>query len=88
LTLVVPSLTGKATLPFAISAAPSMARGAPITLQQLLATDYNAKVSLDIGGTAYTADARTLLQAASTAHACKPWGTQCNLWLAGPITSE
>jgi hypothetical protein len=86
--MVIPSLAGKAGLPLEISAGPATTAAAPITLQQLLATAYGAKVSLDIGGVTYAADTRTLLHAASTTNACKPWGTQCNTWLSGPLASE
>ena len=89
LTVMVPSLPGRAKLPLAISsqtAAP--AKAAPITLAQLLATDYDATASLDIGGTKYSISARKLLQMASTAHACKAWDAACNIWLAGPLASE
>ena len=88
LTMLIPSLAGKAKLPLAISAAPSTPPGPSITLQQLLATGYDAKASLDVGGTDYMANARALLQTAKTTNACKPWGTQCNVWLAGPAASE
>lgn len=91
LTLTVPSLRGSAKLPLAISAAsgtkPSTPE-APVTLSQLLATAYDARISLDVGGTTYTADARSLLQAANTAKSCKAWGTKCNVWLSGPLVSE
>jgi len=54
----------------------------------LLATNYNAKVAFNISGANYTAAARTLLQAANNTNACKPWGSQCNRWLSGPVASE
>lgn len=57
----------------------------PITLSQLLDTDYDARVSLIIDGRNYTADARKLLQTANDADACKAWGPQCSVWLSGPL---
>ncbi|TAN01143.1 MAG: hypothetical protein EPN40_02925, partial [Rhodanobacteraceae bacterium] len=65
-----------------------MARGAPVSLSQLLATNYDAKASLNIGGTIYSVNARGLLQAADLSGSCGTWERQCNVWLAGPLTSE
>ena len=72
LTVMVPSLPGHAKLPLTLSTQPApttTAQSDPVSLSQLLATGYDAKVALNIGGKSYTTDARTLLQAASTAHA-------------------
>lgn len=91
LTAMVPSLPGKAKLPLTLStgAVPTATgRDSPVSLSQLLATDYDTKVSLNIGGKNYSADAHALLQAANNANVCKPWDRQCNLWLSGPLTSE
>lgn len=91
LTTMVASLPGNAKLPLTLSAAPASSTAGPnepVSLSQLLATSYNAEVSLDIGGAEYTADARSLLQAANAANACKPWDRRCNVWLSGPQTSE
>lgn len=91
ITLTVPSLRGGTKLPLAISAAPGpkpTPPEAPVTLSQLLATGYDAKVSLDLGGITYTANARSLLQAVEKAKSCKAWGTKCNVWLSGPLVSE
>jgi hypothetical protein len=89
LTVIVPSLGGQANMPLALSAEPAPLSGPPaIKPSQLLATSYDAWASLDIGGKTYTASARALLQAASNSHACAPWGTQCNVWLSGPLVSE
>ncbi|MGN6790218.1 MAG: hypothetical protein ACTHJP_11920, partial [Rhodanobacteraceae bacterium] len=89
LTVMVPSLPGRAELPLAISfEAGAPDKAAPITLAQVLATGYDATASLNIGGTKYSISARKLLQAASTAHACKAWDAACNVWLAGPLASE
>ena len=91
LTAVVPSLPGGGTLPLALSAgspAASMAQGAPVSLSQLLATGYDAKVSVNLGGMTYSVNARGLLQAADLSGACGTWKTQCDQWLSGPLTSE
>jgi hypothetical protein len=91
LTAMVPALPAHAKLPLALSTGPAptaAGRGKPVSLSQLLATNYDAKVSLNISGTDYTADARALLQAANNTSACKPWDKHCNLWLSGPLASE
>ncbi|WP_343853220.1 hypothetical protein [Rhodanobacter soli] len=91
LTAMVPTLPRNANLPLALSAGPAPTTTGldqPISLSQLLATSYDADVSLNIGDRKYTANARALLQTANDANACKPWGTQCNQWLSGPQTSE
>jgi hypothetical protein len=91
LTAMVPSLPGGGTLPLALSAgspSASMANGAPVSLSQLLATGYDAKVSVNLGGVTYSVNARGLLQAADLSGACGPWKTQCDQWLSGPLASE
>jgi len=89
LTAVLPSLEGRANLPFVLSSQASTATGAaPITLAQLLATGYDAEISLTSNGKHYTLSARKLLQTASAARACQPWGKTCNVWLSGPLAAE
>ncbi|MGH8116926.1 MAG: hypothetical protein ACREPJ_06425, partial [Rhodanobacteraceae bacterium] len=91
ITVTIPTLRGHAKLPLAISSqssSPPSVASDPISLSQLLATGYDTKISLDLEGKAYTASARALLQAADSANSCKPWGTQCNVWLSGPLASE
>ncbi len=89
LTAMVPSLPGSAKESLMLATGSSQgASGARIALSQLLKKNYAANVSFNIGGKTYTADAHALLQAANAAHACKPWGTQCNTWLSGPLVSE
>ena len=89
LTAVLSSLPARAKLPIALlSQAATPAKAEPLALSQLLATGYDAKVSLNIGGTSYTASARKLLEAASATHACKAWNKICNVWLSGPLASE
>jgi hypothetical protein len=89
LTAVLPSLEGRANLPFVLSSQTSTATGAtPITLAQLLATGYDAEISLTSNGKHYTLSARKLLQTASAARSCQPWGKTCNVWLSGPLAAE
>jgi hypothetical protein len=91
LTVLVPSLRGRAMVPLALSVAagggPNRA-AASVSLSQLLATRYDATASFDFGGTMFTADARELLQAAAATGTCGAWDRQCNLWLSGPLVSE
>jgi hypothetical protein len=87
LTAMVPSLPAGAKLPLTLYTGAALT-GPTIGLSQLLATGYDAKISLNIGGTSYTASARSLLQAANLAGACAAWDPQCNVWLSGPLASE
>ncbi|MDQ6646657.1 MAG: hypothetical protein M3Y93_05405, partial [Pseudomonadota bacterium] len=89
LTMIVPSLGSEARLPVQLTAEPELPAGSPpITPAQLLATSYDAWVSLKIGDKTYTANARALLQAADRDKTCAPWSPRCNLWLSGPLASE
>ncbi|GEM_PF-666365 len=89
LTALVPWLPAGAKLPLALgTGSDSTGQGNPVTLSQLLATNYNAGVAISLGGKTYTLSARGLLQAAANANACAPWDTQCNTWLSGPLVSE
>src|SRR6185437_5643191 len=87
LTAMAPSLAARAKLPLTLSTGPAPLAGPPIALSQLLATNYDAKVSLNIRGTTYSVNARTLLQTANGAKACRPWSKTCNVWLSGPLVS-
>jgi len=87
LTAMVSWLPGGAKLPLTIATGSSLPPRDPITLSELLATNYDATASFNIGGTTYTINARGLLQAADNAYACTPWGTQCSVWLSGPLVS-
>jgi len=87
LTVMVPWLAGNADLPLTLSTGLSQSGQAPITLSQVLATSFDAKVSINLGGKNYTINARALLQAAELANACQPWDPQCDVWLSGPLTS-
>jgi hypothetical protein len=89
LTAVLPSLSGRSKLSLALSSqAAAQTKAESVALSQLLATGYDARISLNIGDTAYTASARKLLEAASASHACKAWDKICNVWLSGPLASE
>ncbi|HET8555197.1 MAG TPA: hypothetical protein VFL78_10250 [Rhodanobacteraceae bacterium] len=90
LTVMVPSLPDDADLPLVLSinaGSTKPQRSPSITLPQLLATGYDAKVSLKSATATYTADARSLLQVASKTHTCKAWNPHCNVWLSGPLAS-
>jgi len=89
LTAVLPSLPGRAKLPITLSSqTPFPTKAEPIALSRLLATGYDAEISLNLGGTSYTASARKLLEAASATHVCRAWNKICNVWLSGPLASE
>ena len=86
-TAMVPSLAAGAKLPLTLYTGTPLT-GPTIGLSQLLATGYDAKLSINIGGTVYTASARSLLQASNLSGACAAWDPQCNTWLSGPLASE
>lgn len=88
LTVTVPELTSYATRTIDLSTGGSPATGTPVGLNDVLATDFDAEVDLNVGGTVYTAHARQLLQQAQADAACRPWSKQCNVWLFGPLVSE
>ncbi|WP_200945360.1 hypothetical protein [Rhodanobacter sp. Root627] len=89
LTVLVPSLPGSAAQPLALTTQTGPVNPASaVTLSQLLSTNYDTNIALTVNGKPYTASARKLLQSASSAKTCAPWGTQCNLWLSGPLVSE
>lgn len=78
ITLNVPTLGANAIEEIMLSSAASGGgSGSAVTLQQLLATSFDAQISLDVSGTTYSASARTLLQS----------GTP-SAWLSGPLVSE
>lgn len=86
-TVVVPKLDASATRLVTLSTGGDAVHGEPVTLDDLLATRFDARISLDVGGKTLTADARTLLEQARENDSCRPWGRQCNLWLSGPEVS-
>lgn len=72
----VPSLPGGGSVPLTINSTGGSAGGG-VALSALLATNFNASVALNVGGTTYSASARDLL------------GSQTpTQWLAGPVASE
>lgn len=85
-TVLIPSLGASAHKTVDLSTGAASPAGTPVTLDDVLATTFDAEVSLNVGGTIYTASARQLLQEASGS--CHPWGQQCNVWLSGPQVSE
>jgi hypothetical protein len=87
-TIVVPKLPASAAPVVTLSTGDHEAQGDPVTLKDLLATDFDAKVSLRLKHKTLTADARELLKRARANDNCRPWGKQCNLWLSGPEVSE
>jgi len=78
ITLKLATLNGNATDQVMLSSAASGgAAGSPVTVAQLLATTFDAQIDLNVGGTNYSASARTLLQAGTPP-----------VWLSGPLVSE
>ncbi len=88
LTVMVPKLGGGDREPLVLATAAASPAGSPVTLAQLLATRYDARASLDIGGKTYTASARALLEKAAASGDCGAWNTDCGVWLSGPLVSE
>ena len=77
ITAQIPSLAANATQTLTLINSGSAPGGGAITTSALLGTTFDATVNLSIGGTAYTASARSLLQS----------GTPTT-WLAGPLATE
>lgn len=72
----VPSLPGNGSVGLTINSTGGSS-GSGTSVSALLATAFNASVSLNVGGTAYSASARDLL------------GSQTPIqWLSGPVVSE
>ncbi len=91
LTARIATLPGRARLALAImpqAKAGASAQAPDITLAQLLATGYDARVALDVEGTRYTASARTALQDAASKGTCGPRSQTCMTWLSGPLAGE
>ncbi|HET7306578.1 MAG TPA: hypothetical protein VFK24_02020 [Gammaproteobacteria bacterium] len=87
-TVQVPELPASGAQVVTLATGGHAASGAPVTLDALLDTDFDASVSLNVKGDVLTADARKLLEQARAHGTCQPWGKQCSLWLAGPLVSE
>jgi hypothetical protein len=77
LTALVPTLpaSGSATLELVASTTPLS--GEPLAASDLLATPFDATISLTLGGSSYTASARALLSADAG-----------HTWLRGPLVTE
>ena len=81
-TLQIPTLAAGGAQTIELNpAALAPADTASLNPSDLLATAYDVKVSLNVGGTAYSASAKTLLQAAVTAGTLKTW-------INGPLATE
>jgi len=77
LTLQLPSLAANGSQIVNLAAAASGSPGTAVKLSDLLATSFDAQVKLTVGGTVYTASARSLLQQGTPEQ-----------WLSGPLVSE
>lgn len=77
LTAQLPSLANGATQPVTLFQKATPLAGSAISLNQLLATNFDATVNLNISGTIYSASAREMLQNITS-----------NDWLSGPLASE
>jgi hypothetical protein len=77
LTAMVPSLSANGTQTITLTNTGSAPGGGAITTAALLATPFDVTISLDIGGTAYSASARSILQSGTPA-----------TWLSGPLATE
>lgn len=77
LTAVVPSLPAGGASVLTLATGGSPPPGAAVTTQALLATSFDTTIDLNVGGTSYTASARSLLEAGGASS-----------WLAGPLVSE
>ncbi|HET6724741.1 MAG TPA: hypothetical protein VFH85_01895 [Gammaproteobacteria bacterium] len=87
-TVVVPTLSASATRLITLSAGGTRPADPPVSLDDLLASNFDAQVSLTVNGQLLTADARSLLEQARADGSCRPWGKECNVWLSGPQVSE
>lgn len=89
LTVLLPSLGGGASdrLSLRPEAGPS-AKNIGLTVDDVLHSDFNASIEVNIAGEPWHLDARTLLQHVAMARSCAPHGRECNEWLSGPLMSE
>ncbi len=77
LTAKIPSFLGSGGEILTLSSVASSSGSTSVALSQLLATTFDSQISLNVGGTVYSASARTLLSS----------GTP-QVWLSGPLVSE
>jgi hypothetical protein len=59
-----------------------------LTLQDVLASGFDAMVNFNISGQSWHLDAHDLLQQAQLTKACEDYGNECSQWLSGPLVSE
>lgn len=89
LTIALPTLSRHASEKLSLRAVPKSAAPAQaVTLKDVLASSFDADVTLTIDGQPWHLDARNLLQHAEQQHTCKPYGKECTRWLSGPLVSE
>ena len=81
LSLRLPNLASSGSEIFTLYSDPSAASGTPVSLSNLLSTTFDAQVSLDVGGTVYSASAKNLL----TTTTAISWlsGSQVSEWIVG-----
>ncbi|HET7313006.1 hypothetical protein [Salinisphaera sp.] len=61
----------------------------PVSLSDLLGSNFSARVRIKLDGTTYTADARDALAQVAQSANCPAWGeVSCKRWLAGGLASE
>lgn len=77
LTVLAPTLNGSATENLILSASASVNTATPIAIEDVLTSQFDAQVSLNLSGTVYTSSARALLQ-----------DSNLQPWLSGPLVSE
>lgn len=89
LTVLLPALSGSSSETLTLQPSPgSLAvRRKNLTLEDLLQTRFDAAIDLDIVGQPWRLDARALLQRAAHDKACQPYGSECKLWMSGPLVS-
>jgi hypothetical protein len=78
LTAVLPSLGANGTQALVLSDTGTAPAGGAITASSVLATAFDVTIDLNVGGTVYSASARSLLQAGGTP----------SQWLSGPLATE
>lgn len=77
LTAIIPTLPANGSVTLNLKTTATPLSGAVITAQDLLNSGFDAQITLNVGGTVYTASARNLLQLPNVQN-----------WLSGPLTSE
>ncbi len=86
LTTSVSSLPVNGSIPLQLSVvSPPESTPPAVSLEQLLATPYDAEAVFNVGGTTYSTNARALLEAPAQNGTCAQWNPGCNIWLSGPL---